>query len=359
MKLLYRLTIVFFLATIISCETDFDITADWEDITVVYGLLDQKSEVQYIKINRGFIGKGNALDMAAVPDSSNYLFKMDVRIEEWEEDGSGLIRTITFDTTTVYNKEEGTFPYPEQIVYKSEPPYIYHLKTTVGDTFWLNQESVYKLIVYNQVNEKEIYSETILVHDFEIIRPIYETEMNFKFDLNNQDIKKEFKWKNATNGTRYEFLLNFIFDEVDINTVDTISRTITITSTIITPSPSQQDIIFKMRNQEFYEACLRHIPYEDPAMEEQVKTRLHGFADVIISVAAQELTNYINVYEPSTSIVQEKPLYTNIDNGIGIFSSRYQKIKTKKVNSENQCYLNSYSWEVHGVQKNLKFFCDR
>ena len=42
----------------------------------------------------------------------------------------------------------------------------------------------------------------------------------------------------------------------------------------------------------------------------------------------------MQVYEPSTSIVQEKPEYTNIENGIGIFSARYWKPQSKKLHSD-------------------------
>jgi hypothetical protein len=42
----------------------------------------------------------------------------------------------------------------------------------------------------------------------------------------------------------------------------------------------------------------------------------------------------MQVYEPSTSIVQEKPPYTNIENGIGIFSARYYNYVRKKLHQE-------------------------
>ena len=40
------------LFTFYSYETDFYTTADWKDITVVYGIIDQNDSIQHIKINR-------------------------------------------------------------------------------------------------------------------------------------------------------------------------------------------------------------------------------------------------------------------------------------------------------------------
>jgi hypothetical protein len=65
-----------------------------------------------------------------------------------------------------------------------------------------------------------------------------------------------------------------------------------------------------------------------------VKERYTNDLDVIISVAAEELNTYMEVNEPSNSIVQDKPEYSNITNGIGIFSSRFKNVRTKKIGLE-------------------------
>jgi hypothetical protein len=42
----------------------------------------------------------------------------------------------------------------------------------------------------------------------------------------------------------------------------------------------------------------------------------------------------MEVNEPSNSIVQDRPEFTNIDNGTGLFSSRYKNTRTKKIHPE-------------------------
>jgi len=49
------------------------------------------------------------------------------------------------------------------------------------------------------------------------------------------------------------------------------------------------------------------------------------YMDFVISVAGNEFNTYMEVNQPSTNIIQERPEYTNISNGLGIFSSRYIK----------------------------------
>ena len=47
----------------------------------------------------------------------------------------------------------------------------------------------------------------------------------------------------------------------------------------------------------------------------------------MFSAASQDLKTYISLNEPPTGIVQERELFTNINGGIGLFSSRYNKLQ--------------------------------
>ena len=73
MKKIYLILSVF-AVVFTSCDTDFDVNADWEEVTVVYGLLDAGigEETQQIKISKAFLGKMDALQMAQYADSINF-----------------------------------------------------------------------------------------------------------------------------------------------------------------------------------------------------------------------------------------------------------------------------------------------
>jgi hypothetical protein len=42
-----------------------------------------------------------------------------------------------------------------------------------------------------------------------------------------------------------------------------------------------------------------------------------------LDVASKEFTKYMEINAPKASYIMDKPLYTNIENGYGIFSNRY------------------------------------
>ncbi|MFN3874859.1 MAG: hypothetical protein ACK4L7_02980, partial [Flavobacteriales bacterium] len=51
-----------------ACSTELDVNEPYKDISIVYGLLNQRDSLHFVKINKAFLGEGNALDMARVRD---------------------------------------------------------------------------------------------------------------------------------------------------------------------------------------------------------------------------------------------------------------------------------------------------
>ena len=49
--------------------------------------------------------------------------------------------------------------------------------------------------------------------------------------------------------------------------------------------------------------------------------------DLYLTAGTEDLNTYMQVNEPITGVVQQRPTFTNINNGIGLFTSRYSIIK--------------------------------
>jgi len=308
---LYLLLLLF----IASCSTKFDINANWQEITVVYGLLNQNETTHYIKINKAFLGEGNALYMAQVEDSSSYNNKLDVKVEEWEN--NTMTNFWYLDTTTIYNKEPGIFYNPNQVLYKFNAS--------------LNENRTYKLIITNQITGKQVTSETELVHQFSIIKPSV-TKVNF-----TSSSAVDVLWYSTENGKRYQLNIRFNYKEVDpAFPTDTLTKYVDwLFAPIVTDNTiSGKEIKSNYIGQSFYSNLYYKIttdPNYNPNAQRfpdnnAVSPRNYSI-DFIVSVAADDFNTYMEVSEPSNGIVQEKPSYTNITGGIGIFSSRYNVTK--------------------------------
>lgn len=289
---------------IYSCSTDFDINAGWEDITVVYCLLNQNDSVHYVKINKAFLGNGNALTMAANADSCTYGNNLEVTMEEWID--NVWKRTLYFDTTTIYNKEQGVFYYPKQVVYKCNA----YLDT-------LDQNALYKLNIKNKKNGKLIYSQTPLVHTFSIIKPASGQTAVFH-STNAYPVK----WYSGVNGKLYQVLIRFNYWEKDINTGDSTKLSVDWILGSFNSVGIQGNE--EMTTSYSGDAFFRYLSDQIPNKPDVIRHLAVPNVDFIFTVAADEFYTYMEVNKPTSGIVQEKPEYTNISNGIGIFSARYE-----------------------------------
>lgn len=293
-----RLFLFFSVVLFSSCSNELDLLDDWKETMVVYGLLNQADTIQYIKINKAYLGEGNALQMAQAYDSINYANQLNVQLER-RVNGS-LTATYTLQKDSSISKNPGIFSYPKQILYVTQQA--------------LYDDSEYQLIITNTVTGKVVKSKTKLVKNLLILYPSPSQIIN----LTNAVSPQKVKWISAENGKLYQLTIRFHYDEKEI------------TSGVITPKYTDwgfsaqksisisggENMEVSFMGSDFYK-FLKAMISPNSNVE-----RKAGNLDFIFSVAGNDFNTYMEVYQPSNGIVQEKPEYTNIENGIGLFSSR-------------------------------------
>jgi hypothetical protein len=249
--------------------------------------------------------------MAKIEDSSVYVNGLLASIEEWEN--GSFIKSYQLDTITIKDKEEGVFYNPYQIIYFT--PY----EPVTSRTYLLKIS----------VNNKEVTAYTNLVNDFSITRPSAGSN-SIQFTKGQEG---KIEWSSAVYGKRYEVVIRIKYKEALLDSPDTVYTYVDwdMGTQKSADNKGGEDMLVAYSNDGFYTFISNQIPYKDPAEESNVKERYTNNVDVIIAVAADELNTYMEVNEPSNSIVQDRPEFTNISDGTGIFSSRYKKIRTKKL----------------------------
>ena len=321
--MLKKIAIPFFSISLIfsSCSTDFELNAPYETIPVVYGLLDQSKDTQFVKINRSFLGYGNNVDYAAINDCTHFEYVVAV-LEEYNEFGN-LIDHDTLKEFMVGNLQPGIFYEDSQKVYYLETDNdslkeenTYHLKVSVPDK-GLNFDA-----------ETDLIKGTWLNFKFQTI--LYLAGSGFKVadvDLATTEdgyLEQTLRWTTAERGKRYELMLRLHYTEVynDLSEQEkylewNLGRQISVSS-------SGGEEMFKDVSGgsffNFVETQLQN--YEN---EDQVMKRVLGMdaVEIILTAGNEDLNTYMQVNEPVTGIVTERPIFTNVNNGIGIFASKY------------------------------------
>jgi hypothetical protein len=168
------------------------------------------------------------------------------------------------------------------------------------------------------VNNLIVYSETPIVGNFSISSPSSLPSVRANFEI---DKYSKVEWKPAPNGASYQLLIRFWYWELNVSNPEIKTKKY-VDWLLFNNQPessfeiSTSGLLYIFLGNGFYRNIKAKVPY-DPAVE-----RVADSVDYIISVASEQLKNYMEVTNPSNTIVQEKPIYTNIVNGIGLFSSR-------------------------------------
>lgn len=324
MYMKYSILIVFAsLLALTSCKTDFSVNGEYQKTAIVNAIIDYNDTLHYIKINKTFLGDGNAFDFAAIPDSS-YFSSVEGTVKEVI---NGTVnRTFILRDTILSNKDQnGVFYAPEQRLY-----YFY---TAPNEK--LNKDALLRLNLNLDNGDNIVTSETELISGLSIESPNNVTPLALAEALveNNTDyLKPSISFKTGTDAQYFDLRIIFRYNEFEGANV-TIKefewKVADIAKDQLAVSPNYQaSIVLNGRN--FYEQVAAKIAI-DPSV---TKRTVHSL-DFILTGASQDLVNYIAVNQPTSALAQSKPAFTNLSGGLGIFTSRSKVVRTRLNGEQN------------------------
>jgi hypothetical protein len=293
-----------------SCKEDITLSTTYKETPVIFGLLDQNDTIQYIKINRGFIGPGNAFEIAKIPDSS-YFENVSAKVEE-VVNNQVVYTWILRDTLLDSKSTAGLFFAPQ---FKT-----YYFLT---DAHPLNPDRSYRLSVDINEGKLQVSAETQLVKNF---APLIG---NGGTSLNQTNTQVRFAKDPG------EYISTSIICDAGTAVFGNISMSIKISEYRGTDSThieipwnvtegltANSKLTALAQGQTFFSLIKAAITKDNTI----TKRNFEGFT-VTFTGGTQELYNYILVNQPSTSLTQSKPTFTNLTvtegySVVGIFSAR-------------------------------------
>jgi len=101
-----------------ACENEVDLTADWKDVPVVYGLLDRQDTTYFIRVEKAFQDEnGSAFAAAANPDSLYYPPEVVVRLENVTTGQSAVMERVNGEDYGL-PRDNGEFAQSPNILYR-------------------------------------------------------------------------------------------------------------------------------------------------------------------------------------------------------------------------------------------------
>ena len=345
MKKIYLILSVFAIV-FTACETDFDVNAEWDEVTVVYGLLDAGDEnnTQLIKINKAFLGENDANEMAEDADNVNFNpTNLDVSI--YRIKNGNIIDSVVVDTTIIIkdslanNGEPGVFSINNNIIYTFE-----------NDGF-LNSNSEYELLIKNNLTGNEVSSTTNIISGFD-----FDMGNGFPFGfietwIAGNPSATKFSSTVVTWGQNYsdkgeQYQIDLIFNYQEgpkpFDLASAKDKSIIYTTSVL-EGTSQ----FEFEGEKFFNFLKNELDTNPSLVREFIRI------DLVMTVGSEDLKTYRIINEEITGIVQQRPQFTNINNGIGLFSSRFTKtwIGEEENIPENTTY---YLISIDGLDRNFQ-----
>lgn len=292
----------------ISCSTEFNVNAPFVERPIIWGLLDAKDSLHYLRIQRTFQTDGPAENGAADPEKIHYpAGALEVELQELVE---GSISRSWFARRVDGNlidrvKDDGLFATNPNVLYEIDAQLL--------------QELDYRLMVRHLESEKEYEAETSLVGDFDSFFPI---QPDFAIDFADTG-KFKVQWLSAEMGFLYDAWYELGYVEYEPGGSDT--------SYEAARYPMFQNVTFSagepftiletnITNLGFYTGLSR-------VLEEPEGTRVRDFRSLHINFGAGGENLYLLYLNSLANLgITElfiSPYYTNIDGGaLGILGSR-------------------------------------
>jgi len=328
-----------------GCSTDVDLNAPYEERTLAFCLLDPNADEQWVRVNRTWLGEGNNLEFAQVADSSEYApGEVSVTVEAFAANDPAFalpLATYTAIDTLLQDKDaNGIFFGPE---YRA-----YHFATPDGLEIAPNSNPdalrVYRLTVAFADGRPSLTATTTLIGESlgNISNPpagIPGFSLNFASGTGGLVTypNVNFKWSSTPGAKRYEAAVEIKYTEriwVDAAHTQLASETDRVLRWDLGEESTSDDeggeeIKLPVNGEAFFLYLASNLE-EDPLITRQLGVwndnidRVRCF-DFVLSIANEELDTYLAVNAPVTGIIQERPQYTNITGGLGLFASRTQQ----------------------------------
>ena len=181
------------------------------------------------------------------------------------------------------------------------------------DDFLKTNYAVYELLIKNTITGNTVSSKTSIISGFDFDN-VFRNNKAFQFGFyNNNDYSlSTVTWDDSNdNGKIYQLDLVINYTE------NQLSKQLIFSQPLVDKTETKMSI----EGESFFNFLRAGLT------KDNTKVRYFNSIDMVMTVGSEDLDTYIKINKPITGIVQERPQFSNINNGIGLFSSRFTKTR--------------------------------
>jgi len=295
--------LLFCLFGIWSCENEVELNTEFEEKTVVFGFLNQNADTQFVKINKTFLdGDQSAIDLAQDPERLFY-DSLEVSLIETETENVIPLKKINRP------KEPGIFTDERNEAYFT--------------TERIFPNTAYRLRI-KKPDSSLTFGETVSMDTIFIEKPRLSIRQANSVIFFNRDLRFNpyiFEFRTGKNIAEFQAIGIFRYTEI-LRNGDSVVREIEIPINRFTNPglESNQTFEFRFEGKRFFDIIEKEVPAETNPTKKIVE--FENNFEILIYAADEDLKFFRDLNGPIEGLNQVRPEFTNIENGIGLFSSR-------------------------------------
>lgn len=316
------------LAFLDSCKNELEVLAPYKESVAVYGLLNQDDTANYVRVQRVFLGEGNALTMAQIGDSAYYKpGEVKVSLQRIK---NGVPVSVTNPASSAMEivlseayvqLEPGVFN-TDQLIFKTNHP--------------LYSDSQYRLLIHNNNTGADFSSKNISPIGSFADRLTYgqqQSVLTASYAFIN--IVPSYggtvicKYGSPANSGVCGLMLRFFYTEYPLSAAAQV-KSVDVDLGIQYTSGSGGG---EMIDLSYVGDGLMHELAGAIGVDPGVSHRTADSVRFYLNAAGPDLALHNEINSTST-LAQEKPIYTNINGGIGIFSTRREYYLRKRLSAQ-------------------------
>lgn len=320
-----------------ACDNDLQLAADWKDIPIVYGFMNRADTAHYIRVEKAFLDPdGNAFQTAQIVDSLYYpVEQITVQLENLQ---TGKLVTLQ----RVDGAAEG---YPRDPgVFANMPNYLYKVKAT---DFPLEGEQEVRFILNRGGNLNPVTAEAVVLAEIE---PLSSITPGSKIDFPT-DREATFRFRGGEEARIFDLkLLLHYFEREIANPSNVTEYTLEWPfATGVKASTETTTTTARVFGLNFYEFIGDNLE-----VKSGIERGLQSMT-LVITGAGEAIDEYVSISLANTGITssQEVPVYTNLSEGRGIFSSISESITPDLLltdDSRDSLFFGQFTADLNFVQ---------
>ncbi len=288
-----------------GCSTDFTLEGEWRNIPIVYGFISVQDTAHYIRVEKAFLEPGgDATEIARIADSLYY----DDALVQIEKLPSGELFTLERVDGNLegYPREDGAFA--------TSPNYLYKIK---AEDIELNGGENIRLVISRNDGQEPVTAET------NVLRALTprDNSPSSPIKLFPYDKDISFSWFVGEHAKVFDFRIRINYSELLPGSTEEVDKSLewVIDKSFIKDGDPER-VVVSIRSERFYQFLAGSLEPMTGGGYRTLKSM-----DLLIVGGGQEFVDYFEIANANLGITSSNniPVYTNLSDGLGIFTSRY------------------------------------